>query len=229
MIRALFALPLTLATLALCGATHAADPVAGGSGTPMQGTIDGNTITSTAFPPGRITLDQAFTYVGATSFVLYGVADCEIHVFADISGNKVQRFYWVQFEGYLWSRPFSHYDYGSDPQDTLIGGHAFHRRSWASNVEEGRKKGRPGSDSEAVLKLLEGKGYAVGPDTMNVRLVRLDEAKRKELMIIYSENLAARGLKAADLADGGNAYAQRAALFAGLRDRAVAGIVMNMK
>ena len=229
MIRVLLTLSPILVAIAFCGTAHAANPVAGSSGTPMQGSIDGNTIVSSAFPPGRITLDKAFAYVGATSFVLYGVADCEIHVFADIKDNKVLRFYWVQFEGYLWSRPFSHYDYGSDPQDTMIGGHAFHRRSWASNVEEGRKRGRPGSDSEAVLKLLEGKGYAVGPDTMNVRLVRLDEAKRKELMIIYSENLAARGLKATDLAKDGSAFSQRNELFAGLRDRAVAGIVMDMK
>jgi hypothetical protein len=229
MSRALFTLSPLLVALAFCAAAHAADPVAGGNGTAMQGKIEGNTITSSAFPPGRITLDKAFTYVGATSFVLYGVADCEIHVFADITDNKVRRFYWVQFEGYLPSRPSSTYNYGRDPQDTMIGGHAFHRRSWASNIEEGRKRGRPGSDSEAVLTLLEGKGYVVGPDTMNVRLVRLDEAKRKELMIIYSENLAARGLKAADLADGGSAADQRTELFAGLRDRALSGIVMDMK
>lgn len=227
--RTLFTLSPFLVALACGGAAHAADPVSAASGPAIQARIDGNTITSTAFPPGRITLDKAFTYVGATSFVLYGVADCEIHVYADIQDHSVQRFYWVQFEGYLPSRPTSTYNYGSDPQDTMIGGHAFHRRSWASNVEEGRKRARPGSDSEAVLKLLEGKGYRVGPDTMNVRLVRLDETKRKELMIIYSENLAARGLKAKDLADGGSAFDQRTELFAGLRDRAVAGIVMDMK
>jgi hypothetical protein len=228
MMRILFTFSSIFVALTFCGAALAADPVAG-SGPAMQGNINGNTITSTAFPPGRITLDKAFSYIGSTSFVLYGVADCEIHVYADIKDNRVQRFYWVQFEGYLPSRPLSTYNYSSDPQDTMIGGHAFHRRSWASNVEEGRKRQRPGSDSEAVLKLLEGKGYQIGPDSMNVRLVRLDEAKRKELMIIYSENLAARGLKASDLAEGGNAFDKRTELFAGLRDRAVAGIVMETK
>ena len=48
-------------------------------------------------------------------------------------------------------------------------------------------------------------------------------------MIIYSENLAARGLKASELAEGGSAADKRVELFAGLRDRAVAGIVMDMK
>ena len=42
------------------------------------------------------------TYVGNERFNLYGVADAEIHVFADAdAARKVQRLYWVQFESYL--------------------------------------------------------------------------------------------------------------------------------
>ena len=44
---------------------------------------------------------------------------------------------------------------------------------------------------------------------MYVRLVHLlDEQKRKELMIIYGEDLAPTGFTAADLKKGGKAYDQ---------------------
>jgi len=45
------------------------------------------------------------------------------------------------------------------------------------------------------------------PGMMYVHLVHLpDEQKRKELMIIYGEDVAATGFTAADLKDGGKAY-----------------------
>ncbi len=194
-----------------------------------QGEVKGQTLSSSAFPLGTITVDPKFRYVGSSEFVLYGVADCEIHVFAELENKVVQRFYWIQFEGYLPEKQHNTYNYGKDPQRTMIGGHAFHERSWTTNIDDGRKKMRPGSDSAAVLKLFEDKGYIVGPDVMQMRLVRLDEAKRKELMIIYSENLALHALTAADLAEGGKAVAQRDALVDGLRVRAVAGLKAEMK
>ena len=41
---------------------------------------------------------------------------------------------------------------------------------------------------------------------MSVRFVHLlDEAKRKELMIIYAEDLSGTGFSAADLSEGGRA------------------------
>ena len=196
---------------------------------PIQGTVKGNTLSSSDFPIGSVTFNEKFKYVGTTAFVLYGVANCEIHVYAEIEGKQVQRYYWVQFEGFLPSKPSSSYNYSKDPQRTMIGGHAFHERSWFSNVEEARKKMRPGSDSEAVLKLFDEKGLSVGPDVMAMRLVRLSEDKRKELMIIYSENLAPHGVKAADFLEGGSAVAKRDALIDGLRQHAIDGVKMEMR
>lgn len=212
---------LVITTSALLGLAFIAEAT--------QGEVKGQTLSSSAFPVGTITVDPKFRYVGSSEFVLYGVADSEIHVFAEIENKVVQRFYWVQFEGYLPEKQHNTYNYASDPQRTMIDGHAFHERSWTTNIDVGRKKMRPGSDSAAVLKLLEDKGYVVGPDVMQMRLVRLDEAKRKELMIIYSENLSLHALTAADLAEGGKAVAQRDALIDGLRVRAVAGLKVEMK
>jgi hypothetical protein len=56
---------------------------------------------------------------------------------------------------------------------------------------------------------------------MSVRLVHLlDEQKRKELMIIYSEDVAPTGLTAAELHEGGKAYDQWPAIEKNLVDRA---------
>jgi hypothetical protein len=48
----------------------------------------------------------------------------------------------------------------------------------------------------------------------------LDESKRKELMIIYGEDLAPTGYTAADLQPGGKAYDRWPAIEKGLIERA---------
>jgi hypothetical protein len=56
---------------------------------------------------------------------------------------------------------------------------------------------------------------------MYVRFVHLlDEQKRKELMIIYAEDLASTGFTAADLKKGGKAYERWAEIDKGLVERA---------
>ena len=56
---------------------------------------------------------------------------------------------------------------------------------------------------------------------MYVRLVHLlDERKRKELMIIYGEDVAEEGLKVIDLQAGGRAHDRWPAIAAGLLARA---------
>lgn len=190
--------------------------------------VAGQTLTSSIFPVGTLAFGPTFEYVGGTQFVLYGVADCEIHVFAQVKDRKVQRFYWVQFEGYLPSEPTRTYDYSRDPKDLLVGGQAFHTRGNFVSAEEGRKNLRPGSDREAVLRLFDQKGYVLDQDMMFVRLVRLDESRRRELLIVYSEPLAPLGLTAQALALGGPAHPRRDELLEGLKRRVADGMVMRM-
>lgn len=194
----------------------------------VQASVEGNRVTSHDFPVGRITVDKAFTYVGTTEFVLYGVASCEIVVFAELDGKRVKRLYWIQFEGYLPDNRHT-YNYSKDPRRVTIGGHKFHERASFATVESPPLNTRKGSDREAVQKLLDAKGYAVDPEVINIRMVRLDEAARRELMIIYSEAREPQGLKAADFAEGGKAFEQREKLIDGVRQRAVAGLKMDMK
>jgi hypothetical protein len=63
---------------------------------------------------------------------------------------------------------------------------------------------------------------------MYVRLVHLlDEQKRKELMIIYGEDVASTGVTAAELHEGGKAYDQWPIIDKGLVERAEKKIVLE--
>jgi hypothetical protein len=87
---------------------------------------------------------------------------------------------------------------------------------------------KPGSDREHIEALMRSKGYVMPAGMMYVRLVHLlDEQKRKELMIIYGEDLAPTGFTAADLQQGGKAYDQWPVIEQGLVQRAQERILVE--
>jgi hypothetical protein len=166
--------------------------------------VAGNVVTSEHDPAVRIELPKAVQYVGADRWVLYDIADCELHAFVEADAQKkVQRLYWVQFEGYLASRPDLHHTYDS-PKHATIGGLDFYVDTWV------RAKDAPsesGSDREHIEALVRAKGYRMPDAMMYVRLVHLlDKEKRKELMIIYGEDLSPTKFTAAELSEGGKAH-----------------------
>jgi predicted alternative tryptophan synthase beta-subunit len=64
-----------------------------------------------------------------------------------------------------------------------------------------------GSDREHIEALVSAKGYRMPEAMIYVRLVQLlDKEKRKELMIIYGEDLAPTGFTTAELGEGGKAH-----------------------
>ena len=164
-------------------------------------------------------------YVGADRWVLYGMADCELHAFVDADPQKnVQRLYWVQFEGYLPTRPELKHKYDS-PRHVDIGGMDFYVDTWvrAKNAEM-----RPGSDVEHIVALIRARGYHMPDGMMYVRLVHLlDEQKRKELMIIYGEDVAQSGLTAAELQQGGKAHGRWPIVEKGLLERAEKSVAIE--
>jgi hypothetical protein len=168
--------------------------------------VDENVITSEHDPKVQIQLPKSVQYAGADRWVLYGIADCELHAFVEADAQKnVKQLYWVQFEGYLPSKPDLKHTYDS-PRHAQIGGLDFYVDTWVRANDE---KIEPGSDREHIEALLRTKGYKMPAGMMYVRLVHLlDEQKRKELMIIYGEDLASTGFTAAELHEGGKAYAQ---------------------
>lgn len=181
-------------------------------------TVQGSSVTSTHDPAVRITVPKSARYAGAERFVLYGIADCELHVFVEADAAKnVTRLYWIQFEGYLPSKPDLHHTYDS-PRHADLGGWDFHVDTWLRERDEPIK---PGSDREAVERILKSKGYKIPAGMMYLRLVHLlDNEKRKELMIIYGEDLAPTGASAASLKEGGANHGQWPALENGLIERA---------
>ncbi len=180
--------------------------------------VEGNVITSEREPRVRIRLPKSVEYVGADRWVLYGIADCELHGFVEADGEKnVQRLYWVQFEGYLPSRPELQHKYDS-PRHVKIGGMDFYVDTW---VRPNDAETQAGSDREHIEALIRQKRYRMPAGMMYVRLVHLlDEQKRQELMIIYGENLAPSGFAAAELQEGGKSHDQWPTIEKGLVGRA---------
>jgi hypothetical protein len=180
--------------------------------------VENNVIISERDPKVRVELPKSVQYIGADRWVLYDIADCELHAFVEAdSQQNVQRLYWVQFEGYLPTKPKLKYEYDS-PRHTTIGGLDFYVDTWTGAIDD---KVRAGSDTEHIEALSRAKGYKMPAGMMYVRLVHLlDEQKRKELMIIYGEDLASTGFTAADLKEGGNAYVQWLAIEKGFVERA---------
>ena len=180
--------------------------------------VENNVIISERDPKVRIELPKSLRYVGADRWDLYDIADCELHAFVEADAQKnVQRLYWVQFEGYLPTKPDLHHQYDS-PRHTTIGGLDFYVDTGTGTQND---KVKPGSDTEHIRALLRAGGYKMPAETMYVRFVHLlDEQKRKELMIIYGEDLASTGFTAADLKKGGKAYDKWSAIEKSLVERA---------
>src|SRR5215510_8983568 len=120
--------------------------------------VEGHVITSARDPRVRIELPETVRYVGADRWILYGIADCELHAFVDADAEKrIQRLYWVQFEGYVASRPELHHTYDS-PRHTTLGGMDFYVDTWITGKGDAVTKG---SDLEHILALVRSKGYTM--------------------------------------------------------------------
>ena len=167
--------------------------------------VSGQTVTH-AGENLRVHVPAGAAYAGSERFNLYGVADAEIHVFVEAdSTKKVQRLYWIQFESYLASNEHR-YDYADgNTRLDLWGAAAWIRAGAASTATPPRA----GSDSESARRILSRAGFSVPAEIMSVRMVRiLDDPQgsgqgRRELMIIYGEDLAASGKTLADLRTDG--------------------------
>lgn len=189
--------------------------------------VDANVIVSERDPAIRIELPRTVRYAGADRWVLYGIADCELHAWVEAdTEKKVRTLYWVQFEQYVPSKPELQHQYDS-PRRATLDGMEFYVDTW---VRPDGEAGQAGSDREHIEALIRGKGYVMPAGMMYARLVHLlDAEKRKELMIIYGEDLSATGLTAGDLAEGGKAHEQWREIDRGLIERAEKKIALRSR
>ena len=191
----------------------------------FQASVHGQQLLSNDFPVGSLTFDSTLTYVGSESFILYDVARCEIHLYADADDNRrVNRMYWIQYESYLPSLLPKRYDYSEDPYRTEIGGREFYDSVNYYNVALSKKEWREDSDIMHVFKLLAREGYNLDSDVMRIRLVHLDKSKKKELMIMYIEAMDRQGLSIKAFGKEGKMSKKWEEVSRGLRERALAGI-----
>jgi hypothetical protein len=169
-------------------------------------TIQGHSVTDVASPRLRIQLPKTAKFAGSERWMLFGVADCEVEVFVEAGKNKVvQRYYWIQFEGYLPDKPNSTYDYSSNETRKIDGLDFYIRARFGPNDDAAK----PGSEVEHIRRLLQAAGYTLPAGMMNVRLVHLpSEDHRREVMVIFAEDLAPEGVQWQDLMPEGKAAAK---------------------
>jgi hypothetical protein len=144
-----------------------------------------------------------YQYLGGQKFILYGVADTEQYFFADLDdAGQIASFFWVQFEAYLPDNSYT-YNYDGSPGRLQLGAFDFFVDTEVVATDPNRKR-RSGTDGAMMRQFLKSKGLTLPPNFLYARLVHLtDTTKRKELMVIYIEDLSPQGMTPAELQDGG--------------------------
>ncbi len=195
---------------------------------------------STGFPKGEVSFDSTIQYIGSESFILYKVARCEIHLFAELdSSGGYERIYWIQYEGYLPGKllPFPAnlkpggltYDYNDDPYRASIADEEFYVRTGNFTIEFSEadlngKSDEDDSDFLNVARILNQKGININSEVLSVRMVYLNEDKSDELMIIYYESLGDDDHRVKALEGQGKESPQWDSVSSDLLSRAKAGI-----
>ena len=105
-------------------------------------------------------------------------------------------------EGYLPDKLYS-YDYDDSPLRLQLGDFEFYTDTTFVKVDPDRKR-RRGTDGALARQLLASKGFELPAEYAYARMVYLtDETRRKELMIIFIDDLAAHGESATEILNAG--------------------------
>jgi hypothetical protein len=171
--------------------------------TDLGRSVSSNDLVSKEDPAAILRFDPSFKHLGGQKFILYGVADTEQHFFIKTTNeNKLKSVYWIQYEAYLPDNSQT-YDYDDSPLRVNLGDYEFYTDTDVVEFDPDRKR-KSGTDGAMARQFLASKGYTFPKDFAYARLVYLtDESRRKELMIIFIDDLAAYGFTAAELKDGG--------------------------
>ncbi|NNF36920.1 MAG: hypothetical protein HKN68_22650 [Saprospiraceae bacterium] len=211
----------------------------------FQAELVNDSLISSSFPEGSISFEKNIQYIGSKTFILYKVARCEIHLFAELDAQGgFERLYWIQYEGYLPGKllPFPAnlkpggltYDYNDDPYRESIADKEFYVKTGNFNVEfsDSELNGKTGEDDSDFLnvaRILNQKGININSEVLSVRMVQLNEDKSDELMIIYYESLEEEDQKIKALEGKGKASSQWDSVSSDLILRAKTGIHLTFK
>ncbi len=207
--------------------------------------MDSGILSYDGFPNCSIGFDDEFQYIGGETFLLYNVARCEIHLFADLdTTGYLDRLYWLQFEEYLPRnqlpfpqnlKPFGNkYNYSDEPEKIEIDRRPFYARTYFMNIaftddELKAESGPRDSDFDHVARLFYRNDIDLNGDVLGMRMVHLDPARRKELMIIYYERMGRIGLTMEELKSAGKQSDLWQTASEKLRERVLANISITFK
>ena len=148
-------------------------------------------------PSLAIDVKDSFTFVGRHPFTIRDVAAGERFIFADAEGDIIQRLFIVQFEGFLPGvDDFYRYDMNGSP---VVANYPFRSNGYAFDIVDAIAA-NPKSESAATYPFLRSKGYSVPAHWMQWRSLTIaDQARKKEIILFYVENVDSTGLTLADL------------------------------
>ena len=167
--------------------------------------VDAGVLVSLAEPSLALSVDEPFEYVGRHPIAIGNTGAGERFVFADEAG-EYSRFVIVQFEGFLPGvDDYFRYDLSASP---VVAGYPFRSNAYAFDMGEALAA-EPTNESAATYAFLRDKQIEVPDQWMMWRsLTVVDEAKKKEVIIFYVEDVASIGLTLADLYRDGSATQQ---------------------
>lgn len=147
-------------------------------------------------PSLAIDVADEFEFVGRHPFTIRKVAAGERFVFVQAEDRQIRKILMVQFEGFLPGvDDLYRYDLSGKP---VVANYPFRSNGYAFNIVESIAA-NPKSESAATYPFLESKGYSVPDELMMWRsLTVVDEARRKEMIIFYIEDIQSTGLTLAD-------------------------------
>ena len=204
--------------LVVCGVLLACGSLNAEEGVSSDQFYSDGTLVSSLEPALAIKVDDALSYVGRHSFAIRDVAAGERFIFAEADGGVVQRLVIVQFEGFLPEIDDAYrYDLSQSP---VVANYPFRSNGYAFDIIESIAA-NPVSESAATYPFLQSKGYEVPSQWMMWRsLTVVDEARKKEMIVFYVEDVASTDLALDEFYAGDDATKEWAEIQIGLENRA---------
>ncbi len=148
-------------------------------------------------PSLAISVEDSLTFVGRHPIAIGEVSAGERFVFIEADGESVRRLFIVQFEGFLPAvDDYFRYNLSGRP---VVAKYPFRSNGYAFDMVE-QIATNPTGESASTNAFLRSKGYSAPDLWMMWRSLTVpDQARKKEVILFYVEDLESIGLTLADL------------------------------